>query len=210
MKVFRTSLGGKPYQVLSPILPVRRLFVTTLGSGSWQIWGDKTGFERLAHLAMLATVSPNSIIYVPKSGDTVCFRQDHSLAHDLILIHHRMQLPPSGWKEIRSRLGKGRLATKSVPEPDPEAKQPIVYRDQPASEPVDIVQHSNTLFIVSSKPTLTFMAGEFQSLSSCEATGDHSHLFHLMRNGGCDERDDLTMAFAAAEDWKETTVPLTA
>jgi len=202
VREFRTELGGKPYHVVSPRLVVGRLFTTALGHGDWYIWGDETGFEQLAELAMLAAVSPNTIVYVPKSDDTVRFRHDQSLPHDLVFANHQIQLLPSKWKEIRGRLGKSRLSTKSILRPDPDTESPIVYKGQPASDPVDLFQHSGTVFIVSSKPTLTFLAGEFQSVSTCESTGDHSHLFNLMRRGGGSESEDLTMVFAAPEDWQ--------
>jgi hypothetical protein len=201
VREYRIELGGKGCHVVSPKLAVRKLFSTAHAGGDWQIWGDRSGFQELAKLAMVAAINPSAIVFVPKSGDTVRFQQDHYSAHDIVIVHHTAQMAPSRWKEIRGRLEKGALATKSIPKPDPDAVRPLIHWGAQPSDPVDIFQHSNTLFIVSSKPTLTYLANELQSLSRCHYTGDHSHLMSLLRNGGRDAKEDLTMVFAAPEDW---------
>lgn len=55
--------------------------------------------------------SPRTLVYLPlRQSEYECrsFEEDDEPLPDLVLMHHSLGFPPSLWKEVRARLGRGR------------------------------------------------------------------------------------------------------
>ena len=86
---------------------------------------DTTSARRLAVGWALAARSPYTIVYFPmsrpatKAGvvrDPFGGRAPDLFADlDLVLLHHRLGMRPSAWKEVRSRLGAGHPTSIQLP-----------------------------------------------------------------------------------------------
>jgi hypothetical protein len=76
---------------------------------------DKHTAVTLALAWGLAARSPHSIIYLPLRAARVPDGCAWGRRLDLVLLHHRLALPPSRWKQVRARLGAGAPHTVTLP-----------------------------------------------------------------------------------------------
>jgi len=105
----------------------------------------------------LAARSPRSLIYLPMRANTppegVGGGEGQSPSLDLVLLHHSLQMRPSRWKQVRTRLGAGCLHTASVHDSDFPDESAVDYERWHFREFRDHLGFhlaANTLFIVGS------------------------------------------------------------
>lgn len=196
-------LRGGQVCVYSPEEPVGHFVATSHADYDWTVACNGPAAEMLARFTMLIAGKKEALVYIPKTGARPTWLRPHFESQDLVLCHHSLQLAPSAWKEMRQRLSKPRLKTLSIREPDVDAERPIRYEQNGAADVFDQNSHSGTLFLTASEPAFAYLAGDFQSLSTCLETGDNSHLFDLSRHERRIRHQsvDLTALFVADEDW---------
>lgn len=122
MRIHRVRLGADEYRVLRPDRPARGGYLHDRWSADMYV--DREASQQLVAAWGLAARSPRSLVYVPMRGNPVPPGLPEDPAHpaaaplDLVLVHHRLQFPPSRWKAVRARLGAGQPHTAKLPETD--------------------------------------------------------------------------------------------
>ncbi|SDO02344.1 hypothetical protein [Lentzea jiangxiensis] len=106
-------LGRDEYQVVRPAKPLRHasLYITDDAFRNAELLVDKVAARELAMAWELAMRSPRTVVYLPlRQTEYECrsFEEDDEPLLDLVLMHHSLGFPPSLWKEVRARLGRGR------------------------------------------------------------------------------------------------------
>jgi hypothetical protein len=97
---------------------------------------------------------------------------------DLLLVHHSLQLPPSRWKQIRSRLDAGRpMRADTGADPYTELVdrigKPWVAHD--SHDVLDLTDHSDTVIATGSSPSLYAGAFPFLQLATWAPSGLRSN-----------------------------------
>jgi hypothetical protein len=108
--VSTVQLGGHQYRVVRPARAPRfaGLYEGRLGA---QFCLDKETAMMFALAWGLAARSPRTIVYLPLRRGELPVEHRWERPLDLVLLHHRLAFPPSRWKQVRARLGTGRLHT---------------------------------------------------------------------------------------------------
>ncbi|MEU5875517.1 hypothetical protein AB0A73_28635 [Glycomyces sp. NPDC047369] len=77
---------------------------------------DKRGTVDLAIAWWLAARSARSLVYLPLRGSAAeCGAEYGGRKLDLVLLHHSLGFRVSRWKEVRGRLGAGRVQKVTMP-----------------------------------------------------------------------------------------------
>ncbi|WP_432968345.1 hypothetical protein [Dactylosporangium sp. CA-233914] len=130
--VSTVRLGGAGHRVLRPAGRPGRAALFDTGRDA-ESFVDRPAAAVLAAAWALAGRSPRSMVYVPlRAWDRPPAPEWCAAAEDLdlVLLPSALQFPPSRWKELRARLGRGVPHTVTLPGtglPDAEA----VDRSQP-------------------------------------------------------------------------------
>ncbi|MET9882906.1 hypothetical protein ABZZ20_07015 [Streptomyces sp. NPDC006430] len=141
-------LGPARYQVVRPARPVERAVVC---DDAWYLnaFVDAEAARTLAGLWTLAATSPRSLVHLPLRvpGPAAGPRR-----LDLVLLHRSLQFAPSGWKELRGRLDRGRPRTVTLPAPPPQPRtdRPPVRRRAHHRAVLHQHIHAETLFLTGS------------------------------------------------------------
>ncbi|WP_329789549.1 hypothetical protein V1227_35545 [Lentzea sp. DG1S-22] len=106
-------LGRDEYRVVRPAKPSRHasMYITDDAYRNAELLVDKVAARELAMAWELAMRSPRTLVYLPlRQAEYECrsFEEDDEPLLDLVLMHHSLGFPPSLWKEVRARLGRGR------------------------------------------------------------------------------------------------------
>lgn len=114
VRVSTVRYRDRQYRVVRPALAlgVAGLYEGRFGA---QFYLDKQTAEVFAMAWGLAARSPHSIIYLPLRTAAVPEECGWGRPLDLVLLHHRLALPPSKWKHVRARLGVGVPHTVTLP-----------------------------------------------------------------------------------------------
>ncbi|GAA1543597.1 hypothetical protein GCM10009827_074110 [Dactylosporangium maewongense] len=115
VRISTVRLGDRQYRVIRPARAVGfgGLYEGRLGA---QFCLDKHTAATLATAWGLAARSPHSIVFLPVRAarrPDRCSWWGRPL--DLVLLHHRLAVPASRWKQIRGRLGAGAPYTVTLP-----------------------------------------------------------------------------------------------
>ena len=113
-RISHVGVDGREYRVIRPDRPAPRLVLHD-GSFWYAGYADLDAFKQLTVLWALAAASPRSIVYVPMRQNPSPFQ---GRSFDLVLSYASLQLRPSRWKAIRSRLGSGAVHTARLSGPD--------------------------------------------------------------------------------------------
>ncbi|SFR13343.1 hypothetical protein SAMN04488564_103998 [Lentzea waywayandensis] len=170
--VSTVRLGRDEYRVVRPAKPLKHapLYDTYDGFRGVQLIVDKAAALELAMAWEFAMRSPRTLVYLPlreTEYDCRSFGVDDEPLLDLVLMHHSLGFPPSRWKEVRARLGRGRPhtvrsrgfpAVESLLTPD---HQPLRrgYRD--------VVRHhfaADTLFLTGSWKSFALNGDQWREL----------------------------------------------
>lgn len=190
-------LRGKAVRVYSPVVLPDRISCSAYGEGDWHIIADREGLHKLARWAMLAAAKTGSIVYIPKGLLRPHWVKPPFETIDLVFCHHSLQLPVSAWKKMRQYLAGGHPRTFSVRAPEPSHEY-----HRPGDDLFDFARHSQTMFISASEQAFQDLASLFACLAESTESGDHGHLYYLVRgNAVRDHREDLTAMYAAPNDW---------
>ncbi|MBP0450080.1 hypothetical protein J5Y04_11030 [Kitasatospora sp. RG8] len=124
--VHRVRTGRDEYRVVSATAGEG---LAVLYDGPWemQLYADRAGARDLAAAWALAARSPRSLIHLPLRADAGSpgLEGQEAVPLDLVLLHHSLGFPPSRWKEVRARLGRGVPHTADIPESDFPAEDEI-------------------------------------------------------------------------------------
>ncbi|MFD5829919.1 hypothetical protein, partial [Lentzea sp. NPDC060358] len=109
--VSTVRLGKDEYRVVRPARSVAHAPLYE-GYRGVESCVDKAAARVLALAWMFAMRSPRTLVYLPlrRSGHAGCVHGDGPML-DLVLMHHSLGFRLSRWKEVRARLGDGRLHT---------------------------------------------------------------------------------------------------
>lgn len=104
--VSTVRLGRDEYRVVRPAKPITHapMYETWC---SMDIVVDKVAARTLAMAWEFAMRSQRTLVYLPLRRNTSECAGDERLL-DLVLLHHSLGFPPSRWKEVRARLGRGK------------------------------------------------------------------------------------------------------
>ncbi|MGD8169329.1 hypothetical protein ACEXOS_019110 [Herbiconiux sp. P16] len=102
-------VGAKQYRVIKAAQPLEGTLLE-LGDG-WFGEFEAAAIRTLAIAWAVAARSPHSAVFLPLA--TTAEPMENL---DIVLVHHRLQMPPSKWTSIRRRLGKGKISRVSVPD----------------------------------------------------------------------------------------------
>ncbi|BAJ33067.1 MULTISPECIES: hypothetical protein [Kitasatospora] len=121
------------------------------------VYADRAGLSRLLAAWSLAARSPHTLVHLPLRTRPAPANPplgDRSVRYDLVLAHHSLQFPPTGWKHLRSRLDPGRPQTTRTPDADfttaPAATGRRHHRETHDHLRYDLAAH--TLFVTGSAP----------------------------------------------------------
>lgn len=126
--VHRVRAGGGEYRVIT-VDPGKGRAVLLDGEWWLHLLADRAGARDLAAAWALAARSPRSLIHLPlRAGTAPAGADEDAVRLDLVLLQHSLAFPPSRWKEVRSRLGRGGVPhTADVPESDFPAEDAIDF-----------------------------------------------------------------------------------
>ncbi|MBX6722266.1 MAG: hypothetical protein IRY92_03360 [Dactylosporangium sp.] len=104
----------RQYRIVRPACPlgVAGLYEERFGA---QFCLDEQAAAVFAMAWGLAARSPHSIIYLPLRRAAAPEEHGWGRPLDLVLLHHRLALPPARWKHVRARLGVGVPRTVTLP-----------------------------------------------------------------------------------------------
>ncbi|MEU9114294.1 hypothetical protein AB0D04_21535 [Streptomyces sp. NPDC048483] len=135
--VQRVRLGGRDYRVIRPAGPLKNGALYRQDD-SYDMYVDRTDGRRIGTLFLLAARSPRSLVYLPMRNTATSPGADcgDERPLDLVLAHPEVQLRPSRWKQLRTRINAGNapreLRTARVPERDlPDLDAAFVFPDDP-------------------------------------------------------------------------------
>jgi hypothetical protein len=158
---------------------------------------DKRGTVDLAIAWWLAARSPRSLVYLPlRSSAADCGVEYGGRKLDLVLVHRSLGFRASHWKEVRGRLGAGRVQKVTMPaEAFPEF-DPEVYRHRRDRDRLRWAIAADTLFIVGSRPVFELEGEQLRVLAEdcpahlAEAPDTHCCAeIYLGRWNGTDRRN---------------------
>lgn len=133
-----------------------------------QMGVDKHGTVDLAIAWWLAARSPRSLVYLPLKGSAVdCGAEYGGRKLDLVLLHHSLGFRVSRWKEVRGRLGAGRVQKVTMPadpfpEQELEAARTRWHRD--FKDRLRWAIAADTLFLVGSRSAFEFEGEQLRAL----------------------------------------------
>jgi hypothetical protein len=167
VRLSAVHLGDRRYRVVRPgrAIGFAGLYEGRLGA---QFCLDKQTAAMFALAWGLAARSPHSIVYLPLRAARVpdCCAWGRRL--DLVLVHHRLAMPPSRWKEIRARLGAGSPHTVTLPSGAWPAKP---FADHHRSRHDDFRDHlrweiaADTLVLTGSRAAFELQADQVRGLA---------------------------------------------
>lgn len=114
VRISTVRYRNRQYRVVRPaqVPGFAGLYEGRLGA---QFCLDKQTATMFAMAWGLVARSPHSIVYLPLRAATMPDECAWGRPFDLVLLHHRLALPPSKWKQIRARLGLGAPHTVTLP-----------------------------------------------------------------------------------------------
>ncbi|ATE55980.1 hypothetical protein [Actinosynnema pretiosum] len=175
----RVRLGRAEFRVLRPAAPLARTLVV---GREWSVEVLVGGADAaaVAALWLLAARSPRSLVHLPVRATTppVGGLWPGDLPLDLVLSHRGLQFSPSGWKDVRAGLGRGRLRTAELPEV--AALAPVdhdAYAHVPDRERLHERVHADTLFVTGDAPLFREVARLHLDVAANGGHhGTHEHL----------------------------------
>lgn len=165
--IHQARLGADDFRVVRPARPLTRAVLVD-NDRYLNAYLDQEAARTVAGLWALAARSPRSLIHLPlranrpPAGDV---SDGAGFQVDLVLLHHSLQFAPSRWKQVRGRLGPGRLHTVGVP--DAELDEVLTDADYEARhhrENRDLFHqrlHAETLFMTGSAKVFRQTARHF-------------------------------------------------
>lgn len=146
--VSTVRLGNDEYRV---VRPARRLKHAPLYEGprGVEMSVDKEAARTFAMAWAFAMRSPRTLVHLPlRQTKYECGRHDRPLM-DIVLLHHSLGFRLSRWKDVRAKLGEGRLHTvrcQGLEEPDYSRHHHRENRDLLRGDVV-----AGTVFVVGSR-----------------------------------------------------------
>ncbi|MFF9852348.1 hypothetical protein [Streptomyces litmocidini] len=180
VRVHKVRLDGGEVRVVRPDPARARLALRD--DGHWlSMYADRDGAAQLTALWALAARSARSLVHLPIRANRApggVAGEGEPVALDLVLLHHSLQFPTAAWKQVRSRLGAGRLHTAATPDDDfpdgdaidHERRYHSTYRDHLG---FDIAAH--TLFVVGSATAFREHGTALRSLVDEAPSHRHRH-----------------------------------
>ncbi len=206
---------GRRLEVVRPALPIRHAYPASPGD-SFYAFVDGRACLRIAALAWYAAQHKEALVHVPLRGPMPAAIEGwvgHPLrACDLVFVHHSLAFRPSAWRDVRNRLGRGAPATVSIERPGEWLwdRFEIPRHTAPDRDVLDFAHHSDTIFLVGSRPALAHVAGYFTWMATAHDLGDHGHLRGIARHDDsykCPAGDDLIISHytdGLARAWEES------
>ncbi|MFJ3514036.1 MULTISPECIES: hypothetical protein [unclassified Streptomyces] len=164
--IHRARLGPVEFKVIRPARPLVRAVLVDHDS-HLDAYFDQQAAKLVGGLWTLAASSPRSLVHLPMRGNRAPGRElpkPGSRQLDLVLLHHSLQFPPARWKDVRSRLGRGRPQTVTLPRPATADEQPADGEARHYRENRDLFRqhvHAETLFMTGSAPVFGATAHHF-------------------------------------------------
>jgi hypothetical protein len=157
MRISEVRLGPVTYRVVQPAASVRHLALHY--NGSWMsMYVDRDAALALYAAWDLVAHSPHSLVYLPARANPAPSRTSEAEPLpeplDLVLLHHSLQFPTARWKELRSRIGRGRPQATSITDLSRQEDEPIDYQRRGFEEFRDHLRFNrtgHTLFVVGSQ-----------------------------------------------------------
>jgi hypothetical protein len=154
-------LGAREYRVLRPAEPIRGVALRDDGAWYAGLCTESGELTRVAALWHLAAQSRHTVVHIPLRLDPQALADSEKWFQgqplDILLVHHSLQLPASRWKQLRSRLDRGRphIADTGIDMyAELDAHTGYTEPDYDANEVLDLKVHANTLVIAGSEQTL--------------------------------------------------------
>ncbi|MFI9004472.1 hypothetical protein [Streptomyces sp. NPDC053541] len=168
--VHQVRLGAREFQVVRPGRPLPHAVLIDRAY-SLDAYVDKEAAERIGGLWTLAAMSPRALVHLPIRANRPPVPgppEDTPRLLDLVLLHHSLQFAPADWKDIRSRLGRGRPRTVTLSAAALEADAGLDPAARHHRENRDLIhQHvrAETLFMTGSAKVFRETAGHFHELA---------------------------------------------
>jgi hypothetical protein len=164
--IHRARVGADEFRVVRPAKPLTRAVLID-HDRHLDGYFDQDAARSITGLWMLAARSPRSLIHLPMRANHLPAREvpdDIGFRLDLVLLHHSLQFAPSKWKQVRGRLGTGRLQTVSLPEAEQDDAAVPDYAARHHRENRDLFHqhlHAETLFMTGSAKVFRETARHF-------------------------------------------------
>ncbi|MFG3248205.1 hypothetical protein [Streptomyces sp. NPDC048187] len=157
---FRPRTGPRTHRVVQPRTPLRHTSLRDPEDTYVVLTGDHDGLNRLAGLFSFAACSRHTIVHVPLR-DGVPPDEGRGEPVDLVLAHPEAGLRPSGWPELRRRLGRGTPLTVRTDEAR-TARDARAWLDRPyAEETLRHTTHARTYFLIGPRGAFASAATAF-------------------------------------------------
>ncbi|MEU9643233.1 hypothetical protein [Streptomyces sp. NPDC048188] len=157
---FRPRTGPRTHRVVQPRTPLRHTSLRDPEDTYGVLMGDHDGLNRLAGLFSFAACSRHTIVHVPLR-DGVPPDEGRGEPVDLVLAHPEAGLRPSGWPELRRRLGRGTPLTVRTDEAR-TARDARARLDRPHAAPaLRHTTHACTYFLIGGRSAFSSAATAF-------------------------------------------------
>ncbi|WIX89136.1 hypothetical protein [Amycolatopsis sp. DG1A-15b] len=163
--VSTARLDGRDHRVIRPARPIAHASLAEGRHGA-QLWVGQAAAADLACAWWLAARSPRSIVHLPlRSGAPDCGGEHGGRLLDLVLLHHSLAFPVSGWKRLRARLSPPAPHKVTLP---PRAFPPVDHTRRWYREFRDHLHWrvaADTLFVTGSRPAYEFQGEQVRALA---------------------------------------------
>lgn len=182
-RISNVRFGGRDLRIIRPSHPAPGIALRALPE-LLHIEADQTGLEQLMAAWSLAVFSPRSIIYLPIRQNPGRVR---ATKLDLVFLHSSLQFKLSRWKELKSRLGTGRLHTAEPVLPVlPTHPDPERWTRRQSRNGVVFDSSAQTLFVVGTRDgfrVTAHVAGRLQTDPAACFDAKFRHSCVMLRAG---------------------------
>ncbi|MFD1736836.1 hypothetical protein ACFSCX_09675 [Bacillus salitolerans] len=192
-------INRKEYKVLKPFNDFHNIYVNEITTKVFSIFGNESELKTLANLLYLLKRHKDIIIYLPlrKNPQSTYLKNrfNYSVQHDMVLLHHSVQLNTKDWKWIRNKFDNYNLIEicfeVDLPEWDKEEQLKgygrVYYKEN--NDLLDLKSYAETLFIVGSSKPFYFLSYDvdYVSLNGRETFNnqpgfhEHEHIDYLRK-----------------------------
>lgn len=191
-------LHDRQYTILTPTFQTKNIFANKFDTDNFMLYGNQQALQYLACTFIISAENRDKIVYLTnmeKDLPNHLLQHPHQTKnHELVFLHHSLQLKVSEWKEIRQKLHqqKGRIRSfeinpRKFSDKDYEDYVPLYYKEN--NDKILIQSEYDTLFLIGSKIVFEYASGVFEPLSRTGAGAflrthgrDHYHLDRFMRD----------------------------
>jgi len=204
LQFYKTEITfqGKFYKILTPVNPLTNIYVG-ISIDTPFVFANQADFVSLAGLFTLLTEMKDMIIYLPtRANQADYFKQawfNDGKMFDMVVCHHSLQLKRGLFKELKSRLSKGNLASFKVDMmkfADLEFDEKFWHKEN--KDLLDVVHQQTTLFMTGSTKIFKQLAREclkFRSDLAGPPYHNHTHLDTYLRHGSSPHFEDMQLCF---------------